>query len=483
MKTKVKSHYVIGYDGKKHQLLENAEVVFEKDTILYVGPFYNEEVDQTLDMGEAIVCPGFIDLNALGDIDHDSIHLEQRKDRAANMLWSKKYFDRGPKEFLSKEEEAFKSLYAYTQLILNGITTAMPITSVLYKRWAETYEELVAAADHAKSLGLRVYLGPSYQAGMRVVHETGDISVIYDEDAGLAGLERAVKFVQTFDGAADGLIRGMLAPERIETQTQEVLRQTKAFSRELGCPVRLHAAQGKFEYNYITTQMGKTPIRYLYELGFLDKNTAIPHGIFTSEFTGDVNVYGSDLALLQETKTTIIHCPLIMGRHGGALDSFASYKERGIPLAIGTDTFPPDMFINIRTASMVSRLRYGEVYHSKFSDIFHAATIGSAEFLGRSDLGRLAPGAKADLIAVDLSGFHFGPIDDPFITMCMSATGRDIVLSIINGQIVMKNRLLPGIDLDELKIKGQSYFNKLKTSYVERDYEELGADQLFTKGL
>ncbi len=483
MKTKVKARYVIGYDGKKHQLLENAEVVFEKDVILYVGSCYDEEVDQTLDMGDAMVCPGFIDLNALGDIDHDSIHLEQSKDKMANMLWSKKYYERGPKEFLTAEEEAFKSLYAYTQLILNGITTAMPITSVFYKRWAETYEELEAAANHASRLGLRIYLGPSYQAGIRVVSDSGDISVVYDEDAGLAGLERAVKFVQTFDGASDDLIKGMLAPERIETQTSRVLQQTKAFSRELGCPVRLHAAQGKFEYQYITKHFGTTPVRYLFELGFLDKNTAIPHGIFTSEFTGDVDLYGSDLELLNKTKTTIIHCPLIMGRHGVVLDSFASYKEQGIPLAIGTDTFPPDMFMNIRTASMLSRLKSKEVYHSRFRDIFHAATIGSAEFLGRSDLGRLSPGAKADMIAVDLSGFHLGPIDDPFISMCMSATGRDVMLSIINGRIVMKNRQLPGVDLEELKMKGQSYFTKLKNSYVERDYEGLGADQLFVKGL
>lgn len=483
MKTKVKAHYVIGYNGEKHHLLENAEVVFEGDTILYVGPSYNLGVDKVIDMGEVILSPGFIDLNALGDIDHDSIHLEQSKDRQANMLWSKKYYEHGPKEFLSKDEEAFKSLYAYSQLILNGITTAMPITSVFYKRWAETYEELEAAAQHSSRLGLRTYLGPSYQSGMRVVSKNGEISNKYDEAAGLAGLERAVQFVRDFDGSSDGLIRGMLAPERIETQTPDVLRKTKEYSKELCCPVRLHAAQGKYEYDYITENYGKTPIQYLNEIGFLDKNTAIPHGIFTSEYTGDVEVYGSDLQILKETKTTIIHCPLIIGRHGRALDSFSSYKEQGIPLAIGTDTFPPDIFMNIRTASMLSHIKSGDVHNSKFADIFDAATIGGANFLGRADLGKLAPGAKADLIAVDISGFHFGPVDDPFRTMCIAATGRDVVLSIINGQIVMKNRQLPGIDLEELKVKGQHYFNKLKDSYIERDYQDLGKSELFVKGL
>jgi cytosine/adenosine deaminase-related metal-dependent hydrolase len=123
------------------------------------------------------------------------------------------------------------------------------------------------------------------------------------------------------------------------------------------------------------------------------------------------------------------------------------------------------------------------VYNSRFSDIFHAATIGGASFLGRSDLGRLAPGAKADIIAVNLSEFHIGRIDDPFLTMCMGASGKDVVLSIINGRIVMKNRQIPGIDMEYLKVKGQRYFNKLKVSYLERDYEKLGEDRLLVKGL
>ncbi|MDQ7862575.1 hypothetical protein RCO48_20810 [Peribacillus frigoritolerans] len=82
---------------------------------------------------------------------------------------------------MTEEEEAFKSLYAYSQLILHGVTTAMPITSVFYKSWAETYDELAAAADHAAGLGLRIYLGPSFQSGMRAVQPDGKIKLHWDE--------------------------------------------------------------------------------------------------------------------------------------------------------------------------------------------------------------------------------------------------------------------------------------------------------------
>lgn len=479
MKTKVTAKYVIGYDGDDHVIIRDGEVVYENDTILFVGHDFPGEVDEVIHAGNAVVSPGFIDLNALGDIDHDIVHLEAPAARQKNLLWSEAYYKKGYHEVMTPEEEAFKSLYAYSQLILNGVTSAMPITSVFYKRWAETYEELAAAVGHAGRLGLRMYMGPSYQSGMRVVKPSGEIEVLWNEAEGQAGLERAVQFVKEFDGAHNGLIRGMLAPERIETQTPENLIQTKRYSEELGCPIRLHAAQGSFEYNEMHRRHNKSPIRFLYDLGFLGKRTAIPHAHFVPGYSEAKIGEGDDLALLQETQTTVIHCPLVIGRHGSSLESFARYKRRGINMAIGTDTFPPDFIQNIRTASMLSRLQEGDVADSTYADVYRAATLGGARFLGRDDLGRLAPGAKADMIAIDLDGFHMGTVEDPIRTMIMSGSGRDVKLSIIGGRTVMKDRLIPGLDLEEVKAYGQRYFDKMRMGYVERDYQQLGEEELF----
>ncbi|WZL72544.1 amidohydrolase family protein [Clostridiaceae bacterium 35-E11] len=479
MKTKIKSKFVIGFDGQDHVIFKDGEVVFEKDTIVFVGHDYEGQVDKTIEAGNAVVSPGFIDLNALGDIDHDIIHMEADALRQKNLLWSKEYYEKGYHEVMAAEEEGFKSLYAYTQLIMHGVTTAMPITSVFYKKWAETYQELEAAVHHAGKLGLRMYMGPSYQSGIRVVKPNGEIEVCWNEKEGEEGLKRAVEFVQNFDGAYEGLIHGMLAPERIETQTPQNLINTKRFSEELGCPVRLHAAQGLYEYNEIHRRHHKTPIRFLYDLGFLGHRTAIPHADYVTGYSRVDKGEGDDLELLQETETTVIHCPLVIGRHGSALETFAKYKRRGINLAIGTDTFPPDFFQNIRTASMISRILENDVKDSTYADVFRSATLGGAKFLGREDLGRLTVGAKADIIIIDLDGFHIGPVEDPIRTMMMCASGRDVKMSIINGRIVMENRIIPNIDLEEIRIKGQKYFNKMRLGYIERDYQHLLEKELF----
>lgn len=478
MKTRLKGKYVIGYDGKDHVLIENAEVVFENDTIIYVGKRYAGQADKVIDAGCALISPGFIDLNALGDIDHDILHMEASSARQKNLLWSERYVKQGHHEIMTAEEEAFKSLYAYSQLILHGITTAMPITSVHYKKWAETYEELASAAKHAADLGLRIYLGPSYQSGIRVVQGDGNIKIHWDEDAGRRGLERAVRFLEEFDGSFNGLVRGMLAPERIESQTEESLLRTKQYSDHYKVPIKLHAAQGEYEYHTMIQKYGVTPIRRLYNLGFLGSRTAIPHAHYIAGYSGAKTGGGDDLSLLRETGTTVIHCPLIIGRHGEAMESFAKYKQSGINLALGTDTFPPDMFQNIRIGSMLSRIANKEVKDSAFSDLYRAATLGAAKFLGREDLGRLCAGAKADIIAIDLDGFHMGVLDDPLRTVMASGSGRDVKLSIINGKVVMKDRKLPSMDLEALKGKAQKYFMKMKKGYLKRDYQELPENEL-----
>jgi 5-methylthioadenosine/S-adenosylhomocysteine deaminase len=480
MRTLIKAKYIIGYENNDHVVYIDGEVVYEEDTILFVGHSFPEDVDKVIDAGDSIVSPGFIDLNALGDIDHDLIHQEVHASKKYTRLWSEDYCLRGSREVMAPEEEAFKSLYAYTQLIRNGITTAMSITSVLYKKWAETYEELAAAVDHAGHLGLRIYLGPSYMCGVDAVKRNGQRFVYWDEKEGAAGLQRAVDFIRNFDGAYDGLVRGMLAPERIETQTPEILLETRRWSDELDCPIKLHAAQGKFEYDEIQHAHQKSPIQYLYALGFLGHLVSIPHGVFLNGYGDLEEGGGDDLALLIETQTNIIHCPVVFARHCMAMVSFGKYFSAGARLAIGTDTFPPDILQNIRIGSYIARVMDHSVENNTFADFFRAATLGGADALGRDDLGRLAIGAKADMIIIDISDFHFGPMDDPIRTMMITASGADVKTSIINGRVVMRDRKIEGIDLSEIQKKGQQYYEKMRLGYLERDYLNSSEEEFFS---
>lgn len=478
MVTKIKASFVIGYEEGEHIIIRDGEVVYQDDTIIYVGKHYEGTVDRIEDAGNAVLMPGFIDLNALGDIDHDILHTEVYQKDRNSLNPSEEYYDHGTHEVMSPEEEAFKSLFAYVQLIMNGVTTAMPITSTYYKKWADTYEEEEAGVHHAGRLGLRLYTSPAYQCGMNVVRKDGTMTVRYQEEEGLKALERAVSFIRKYDGAYDGLIRGALLPERIETQTEESLLRTRDYAKELGCPIKLHAAQGGFEYRFIKEKTGLSPIEYLDSIHFLNQNVGIPHCYIVkgSRWVADE---GDELEILRRTGTTAIYCPVIIGRSGHYLDSFAGYREKGINVAVGTDTFPPDFFQNIRTASKFSRMVNGDAKGSTYGDVYSAVTLGGAKYLEREDLGRLCKGAKADMIAVDLDGFHMGAVDGPIRTIFTCGSGTDVKLSVINGRTVMKDRKIEGIDLEKLKADGQKYYDKMRLGYLERDYRHLPEAELF----
>ena len=437
MKTKVTGRFVIGYVGGDHAIYPGGEVVYEGDSLIFVGHGYPGAVDATIEAGEAIVSPGFIDLDALADIDHAILDTWLDPDRLLGQRWSEDYFHGERRETFSFEDEVFKRRYALTQLILNGITTAMPIAAEFYRAWCETYDEFAATAEIAGELGLRMYLGPSYRGGINVTRADGTSAVLWDEARGEAGLAEAARFIRDFDGKYDGLVRGALLPARIETNTLDVLRRTKAYSDEFDCPVRLHAAQGAQEVRFLREWYGKRPIELLRELDFLGPRTLIPHvstlgvGVHREEIVGD-------LKLLRDSGTSIVHCPLISIRHGGALRSFDRYRGLGINVALGTDTFPPDMIRVMDYGSNVGKLVEGDQASSTAADFFRAATLGGARALWRDDLGRLAPGAKADIIVVDLLQLHYGAVHDPIKALVECGSGRDVETVIVDGQSLVE---------------------------------------------
>jgi 5-methylthioadenosine/S-adenosylhomocysteine deaminase len=479
MITKVIARYVIGFEVDDHVIYEDGEVVYERDSILFVGHGYPQPVDTTIDVGDAIVSPGFVDLDALGDIDHALLDARALPSIQRGLEWSEEYFWGGRHEVFSREQEALKREYAYTQLILNGVTTAMPIGGEYHKEWAETYDEVADAADIAARLGLRMYLGPSYRSGVTVTRSDGSSGVAWDEEKGREGFRRAVEFVEAFDGAHQGLIRGGLLPCRIQTCTVELLRRTKEESDRLGCPVRLHACQEPDEIQLLRKWHNRTPLQLLNEIGFLGERTLIPHAVYVGGHHASVQSAQDEVELLRDSGTSVVHCPLVEARYGLALSSFGQYRRAGVQVAMGTDTFPPDMIRGMDYGSSIGRLMDGDSSFSEPADFFRAATLGGAAALGRKDLGRLCPGAKADMIVVDLSSIRTGTVEDPVRTMVFNTTGRDVRTVIINGRIVMQDRKIPGLDLDDLRLRGQAYFEKLKRAYPERDYLHRPIESLF----
>lgn len=478
-RTLMTAAWVVGHEAGEHVLMPRGEVVYQDGEILHVGHGFPGDVDERIDCGQALIAPGFIDLDALSDLDTTILSFDNHPAWRKGRVWPKSYMDAGPYEMYSLEELVFQKRHAFGQLIRNGVTTALPIASLYYREWGETVEEFEGAADAAAELGLRVYLGPAYRTGNPHVLPDGGIELFFDEQRGLKGLEDAIAFCGRMEGRHGGLVRTMLAPDRIETCTVGLLRRTSSAGRELGVPVRLHCSQGEFERQTVGRLHGMSSVEWLDSLDFLTDRTLLPHGthVSPSRFAPGP---GRDLEIVAERGAVIVHCPLVAARFGNGLESFASYRARGIRMGLGTDTSPPDMLLNMQIGLMVCRIAEGRADVCRAEDYFDAATLGGADALGRADLGRLAPGCRADLVVWDLAGPDLGQVIDPIQTLMISASGRDARTVVIDGRTVMRERQIPGIDPVADAVRAQRQFEGLMQKYPQRTFGHPPASEIFS---
>lgn len=462
-----------------HRLIENGEVVYAGNRIIFVGRGYTAPVDEVIEAGEAIIGPGFIDLDALFDLDSTVLGFDNHPGWRKARVWASSYVARGPRDVYTPDEEAFQHEYAMIQLLLNGITTALPIRSILYREWAETYDENARAAEAAARLGIRMYLGPSYRTGLPMVQPDGGLAMHFEAERGMAGLAEAVRFARDFDGAHDGLIRGFLQPDRIEGCTDELLLASAQAARELGVPLRLHCCQGQTEVRMVHERWGKSSLAVLHDLGFLHgTRPLLPHAWYLGGIAPTPEQIEREIGWLAQSGATVVQCPVVGARHGDVLRSFRSFRQRGINIGLGTDTYPPDMILNMHTGVMLARVADGNMQTSA-ADYYTAATLGGAKALGRDDIGRLAPGALADIVIFDLSNPRIGQVHDPIQTMLLNGTGRDIRTVIVNGRVVVRDGAVPGIDLPAYHARAQQQFNKLIASYPERAHLHPPVSEIF----
>lgn len=478
-RTLLTARWLVGHAGGRHRLYENGEIVFEDGEVIFVGHGFPGEVARRIDYGNALIGPGFVDLDALSDLDTTILAYDNQPAWKKGRVWPRSYLEAGPYEMYSREELAFQKKHAFATLIRNGITTALPIASLFYRAWGETVQEFEDAAEAAAALGIRAYLGPAYRTGNQLVEADGRIVTHYDEARGLKELDAAIDFAKRHDGAAGGLLRAMFAPDRIETSTAELLRRTAAAARELDVPVRLHCCQSKIEYDLVLAQHGMSPPEWLASLGFLSERSLLPHGTYVSG-SRHIQRPGRDLEIIRDAGAAIVHCPLVSGRHGNAIDHFGRYLEMGLKIGMGTDTSPPDMIMNLQVGMILARTMAGSVGAVRSEDYYDAATVGGADALGRPDLGRLQAGARADITVFDLDRPHLGQVIDPIQTMLLAGHGRDFSTVVIDGRFVMEERIIPGVNEAADKARAQTQFEGVMARYPERTQGHPPVSEIFS---
>jgi cytosine/adenosine deaminase-related metal-dependent hydrolase len=477
MKTLVRGGWVVSYKGGAHCMDRDFEVAYEGDDIIYVGPRFEGKADAVIDATGKLVCPGFIDTHV--HTGHRASHrlitdagrgeffgqpfLEISVPKEGTRIDGDVRYLR-PDEAGAEDEIEFNAAFTVAEMLRSGITTFVEYGSQL--RIQE------ALAKQCARLGVRGYLGPGYDSGRWVGDEHGRLKRITDEAAGLRGMADAVRFIERMDGAEGGLIRGILVPRELETTSLAIMRRTRELADEMKLPMATHAAYNILEFHDIVREHRMTPIEVLDSLGMLRPTLNIGHGNFISD-NPKLNYPGSrDLKLMGEAGVSISHCAINIVRRARALDSWKKYTEAGVNIALGTDTYPRDLILNMRTASYHGKVMSSDYKAATAAEVFSAATLNGARSLGRDDLGRIAVGARADMLIVDLTGgdsLRMGPIRDPVKTLVECGVGNDVDTAIVAGKVRMQGGRIPGVDFAALRARAQANGEKIWAGWQQSD--------------
>ncbi|WP_120521891.1 chlorohydrolase family protein [Arthrobacter celericrescens] len=479
MITQLSARYVLGHEDGRHVLFQDGHVVMKDSEVIYVGTGYDGPVDEHRDFGQSLISPGLIDLDALTDIDHMIFDSWPSDETGPGMQWSEDYFHNRRRDVFSPEQRQNVRKFALAQLALHGVTSYMPIASEIHSSWAETFEELQGMAQTSIELGLRGFLGPAYRSGINVTDDDGERAILFDEDEGRKGLADAERFLDYAEQLAHPLVTGVLLPCRIETLSDELMRKTAELAVERDALVRLHCLQQPTEDGFLLKLTGRTVLEQLVDTGLLETRLLIPHGVVIDGTDPATHAEGGPLDLLARNNVSIVHCPLTSFHYAGMLKSFDAFAAAGVNMCLGTDSFPPDLIKGIDVGTHLARIAEGRRDAGKVSDFFDAATLGGAKALGREDLGRLCPGAQADIMVASLGDFRDGTVEDPLRTLILNGTARNVTDTYVAGRPVVVDGALPGIDLAELRAEGQRLFDEMVEAYGERDYRRRDASELF----
>lgn len=324
---------------------------------------------------------------------------------------------------LTGEDIYWGTLLANLEMLKSGTTC-----------YSDMYYDVESSLWAVKESGIRAVLG----------------SGLTDNDGGGdCRLEDAIANSRRYKDSQEGRVSFMLAPHSVYSCSTGYLQAIAAASREEEMPIHIHLAETQQEQDRSIAQTGRRVMKYLEYIGFLSPRVIGAHMI---------HLDSDEITLTKHYGVTPVHCPQSNMYLASGFFPYYKFKERGIPVALGTDGAASnndlDMFEEMRTASLLAKAVSGDPQVLPSYDALKMATIDGAKALGLDkEIGSLEVGKKADINIISLTSPHFYPRDPKHCLighMAYCAKSGDVDTVIVNGQVLVQNG--KALYLDEEKI-------------------------------
>jgi 5-methylthioadenosine/S-adenosylhomocysteine deaminase len=378
------------------------------------------EAGDEVDLGEAVLLPGLVNVHAHPDLTAFRGLLEDLPFHA----WIPALMRGKRNAGLGEEDYLTSARWGCVEAIHAGITTT-----------AAT-EDSGASFEVLRELGLR---GVIYR----------EVFGPADEQADDAMAQLRVKVARTRERETD-LVRVGISPHAPYTVSDRLFAQAATFAREDGLPVAVHAAESEAEDLLVSRGLGPfaeglrrrgiaTPARAPSTIALLDRL-----GVLATKplLIHCVRVSAQDIRLVAESGASVAHCPAANARLGHGTAPVIELREAGIAVGLGSDSVAAnnrtDLLEEARLAQLLQRARLQSPTALPSAELLRMATLDGARALGLdARIGSLEPGKDADLCAVTLDAPHTRPAYDPLAALFHAARGPDVIFVAVRGRVLL----------------------------------------------
>ena len=431
---------LVTMDAQRREIGDGA-LLIEDNTIAWVGATAQlpagtlETATRVIDAAGKIVLPGFVNTHH---------HFYQTLTRvvpgaqdAVLFDWLKTLYPIWAE--LTPNDVFVSTQLALTELLLSGCTTSSD-HHYLWPNGSRLDDQFAAA----QTVGVRFH---GARGSMSLGESKGGLPpdrVTEDEEAILRDSRRVV---ETFhDPSRYALRRVVLAPCSPFSVTPELMRESAVLARSFGAAMDVHLhthlAETKDEEEFCLQRFGYRPGDFAEHLGWTGDDVWHAHCVHLNQ---------PEAELFARTHTGVAHCPTSNMRLASGIAPIRAMRDAGVPVGLGVDGSASNdgshLLNEVRQCLLLQRV-LGNPHAMTAREALEIATLGGAAVLGREDIGSLAPGMAADIVAFALDDLWHagGAVHDP-VAALVFCQPQPLDFAVVNGKLLVQDSAPLHIDV------------------------------------
>jgi putative selenium metabolism protein SsnA len=276
-----------------------------------------------------------------------------------------------------------------------------------------------------------------------------------------AGIRENVRFIEKARAEKHPLLAGIFGLHASLTLSEKTLDLCRDAARN-GTGFHIHLSESEDDTHSILERYHMWPVDWLYRHGILGPNSIAAHCVHLDE---------REQEILAASGTWVTHQPRSNMNNAVGVAPVEKYLEMGIPVCLGNDGFSNAMWEEWKTAYLLHKIHHGDPRHMNGNAVIEMAIYNNAaqasHFFGQA-IGQIAIGQAADLMFVDYNPPT--PLTEGNLPWHILFGFRDsmVTTTIVNGQLLMKDRQLLTLDEKEIAAKARELAAKTWKRYQER---------------